>query len=373
MKKYCLLIIVTMVALASCGGISQGLKGKLVDAIFGDPVKNIQVKLVNIDGTATNAITFVVDSKDGEFQQSLEPGRYRIELEDITEDFKYGRQVNPFTIEEGKALEVTYKMDPIIKQWIHGNVMEKDTKKPIPGATIKFNDLTCKTDKNGNYTMKNFRPGVVKLEITVKGYAPLLKDYKMSEGESIEDFELTPTGYIEGAKVNLMDDLMSYVFEVSNGTDEENITSVDSIIRCVAPLELNITQGEQQFVTARGKFYKNTNNKWVETNQQDFEKLTETPYTIAFKRFRSAFEQFNKLKKTMSTDVEKIESANLVNYKFQATFEGTTYECNLWMYFDGNFMGYPTKLFMKSSGKYFEYVFSKFNSPENRINPPEIK
>lgn len=373
MKKYCLLIIVTMVALASCGGISQGLKGKLVDAIFGDPVKNIQVKLVAIDGTATKAITFVVDDKDGEFQQSLEPGRYRIELEDITEDFKYGRQVNPFTVEEGKALEITYKMDPIIKQWIHGKVMEKDTKKPIPDATVKFHDMACKTDKNGNYTLRNFRPGSVDLEITAKGYAPLVKDYKMSEGESIEDFELTPTGYIEGAKVNLMDDLMSYVFEVSNGTDEENITSVDSIIRYVAPLSLNIVTGDQNYITAQGKFFKKTGEKWAEISKDEFDKLIDTPYTKAYDRFRSAFEQFNKLKKTISTDVDKIESANLVNYKFQATFEDATYECNLWMYFDGNFMGYPTKLTMKSSGKYYEYEFSKFNSPENRINPPEIK
>ncbi len=373
MKKYCLLVIATMVALASCGGIRQGIKGKLVDAVFGDPVKNIQVKLINIDGTATKAITLVVKNDDGEFQQSLEPGRYRIELEDTAEDFKYGRQVNPFTIEEGKALEITYKMDPIVKQWIHGKVMEKETKKPVADATIKFGSTTCKTDKNGDYSLKNFRSGTINLEITAKGYAPMVKDYKMSEGESIEDFELTPTGYIEGAKVNLLNDLMSYVFEVSNGTDEESITSVDSIIRCVAPLELNITQGDQQFVAAKGKFFKNTNEKWVQTNQQDFEKLTETPYTIAFKRFQSAFEQFNKLKKTISTDVENIESANLVNYKFQATFEDTTYECNLWLYFDGNFMGYPTKLIMKSSGKYYEYSFSKFNSPENRINPPEIK
>lgn len=373
MKKYCLLIIATMVALASCGGIRQGIKGKLVDAIFGDPVKNIQVKLVAIDGTATKAITFIVKSDDGEFQQSLDPGRYRIELEDITEDFKYGRQVNPFTIEEGKAVDITYKMDPIVKQWIHGTVMEKETKKPIPDATIKFEETTCKTDKNGGYTLKNFRPAVVKLEITAKGYAPYVKDYKMSEGESIEDFELTPTGYIEGAKVNLLNDLMSYVVEVSNGTDEDTISSVDTIIKGIAPPTVNITTGDQEFIGVDMKFFKKTGEKWAQIKQDEFDKLTETPYKKATDRFKSAFEQFNKLKKTISTDVENIESANLVNYKFQATFEDTTYECNLWLYFDGNFMGYPTKLVMKSSGKYYEYSFSKFNSPENRISAPEIK
>lgn len=368
MKRYNLLIVAVCMVLVSCGGIKQGIKGKLTDKIFGDPISGVDVKIVAYDTQNLDAYPVKLNN-DGTFEMSLDPGSYRIEAEDNRQEYVYGRIIEPFKIQKDTVYEHEYKMDPIVKQWIHGTVTDKGTKKPIAGATVAFNDFKATTNKNGEYEIRNYKPGSMKMEVTAKGYAPIIKDYRMTAGESIEDIELSPSSYIEGATVKPLTDLISYVIETSIGPSSTEINSIDVITVNTLPWACKIEKGNDIVYQFATKYYKlDDKNSHKEIPQGEFEKISKPVLDDHMSMIKDAFKQFNSLKKSVSTDVIKIETSNMVNYKFAFDYQGTNYACELLMYFDGPLAGFANKLTMSSPGKYFKFDFKNYNSPENTIN-----
>lgn len=368
MKKYNLLIVAACLVIVSCGGIKQGIKGKFTDKIFGDPVSGVDVKIVAYDTQNLDAYPVKLNS-DGTFEMSLEPGSYRIEAEDNRQEYVYGRLIEPFKIQKDTVYEHEYKIDPIVKQWIHGIVTDKSTKKPIAGATVAFNNFKATTDKKGEYEIRNYKPGSMKMEVTAKGYAPIVKDYRMTAGESIEDIELSPSSYIEGAIVKPLTDLISYVIETSTGSSSTEINSIDVITVNTLPWACKIEKGNDIVYQFATQYYKlDDKNSRKEISQQEFEKIAKPVLEDHMSMVKEAFKQFNALKKTVSTDVIKIETSNMVNYKYSLEYQGTNYACELLMYFDGPLAGFANRLTMSAADKYYKFNFKNFNSPENTIN-----
>lgn len=369
MKKYNLLIVAACLAIVSCGGIKQGIKGKLTDKIFGDPISGVDVKIVAYD--TQNLDTYPVKiNDDGTFEMSLEPGSYRFEAVDNRQEYVYGRIIEPFKIQKDSVYEHEFKLDPIVKQWIHGTVTDKATKKPIAGATLSFNKLSGTTNKNGDYEIRNYRPGIVKMEVKAKGYATLSKDYRLTAGESIEDVELSPASYIEGATVKPLGELVSYVIQTSKGTSEAEISSMDSIIINNLPWGAKIESGKDIVYQFLGKFYSFDGKNYKEISKEAYEKISKPTLEEHTAMIEGAFKKFNSLKKSLSTDVIKLESANLVSYKFTYNHEGTEYNCELMLYSDGALVGYANSLTMAIPNKYYKFEFQSFNQPGNTINIP---
>lgn len=369
MKKYNLLIVAACLVIVSCGGIKQGIKGKFTDKIFGDPISGVDVKIVAYDSQKLDSYPVKLND-DGTFEMSLEPGNYRIEAVDDRQEYVYGRIIEPFKVKEGSVYEHEYQMDPIVKQWIHGTITDKDTKKPIAGATLTFNKFTGTTDKNGNYVIKNYRPGIVKLEVKAKGYAPLTKDYRLSPGESIEDFELSKASQIEGATVKPLSDLLSYSIQTSKGASEADITSMDAITINNLPWATKIESGKDVVYQFTGRYYNFDGKNYKEISKDAYEKISKPTLDDHMAMIKSSFEKFNTLKKSLSTDVIKLESANLVSYKFTNNYQGTDYNCELMLYFDGALAGYASSLTMSTSNQYIKFEFQNINQPANTINIP---
>jgi hypothetical protein len=367
MKRYNLLAICLCLVIASCGGISQGIKGKLTDKIFGDPIVGVTVKIVAYD--TPNIDTYPVElAKDGSFEMKLDPGHYRIEVEDERQDYVYGRIVEPFKIEENKLYEHVYKMDPVVKQWIHGIVTDKDSKKPIANATIKFGKHSAVTDKKGEYLIKNYRPATVKLEVTAKDYAPLVTDFHLTAGETAKDIELTSSSLIEGANVKPLINHISYVIETSQGTSKEDQKTTEIITVNNNPFAVKIETDEETVVQFMSKYFKIDGKKNTPITKEIFDKTAIPTYQDHIKMIEGAFAKFNSLKKSISTDIIKQDSANLVSYKYSYDYNGTAYECELTLYFDGNLEGFAKDLTFKASGKFIKFDFKDFSLPKNNIN-----
>ena len=217
---------------------------------------------------------------------------------------------------------------------------------------------------------RNYRPGIVKMDVKAKGYAPLSKDYRLTAGESIEDIELSPASYIEGATVKPLGELISYVIQTSMGTSQSDINSMDVIIINNLPWGAKIESGKDIVYQFIGKFYSFDGKNYKEISKDAYEKISKPTLEEHTAMIEGAFKQFNSLKKTLSTDVIKLESSNLVSYKFTYNHEGTEYKCELMLYFDGALAGYANSLAMATSNKYYKFEFQSFNQPENTINIP---
>lgn len=367
MKKYSLLAIIACLVLVSCGGISQGIRGKLTDKIFGDPITGVTIKIVAYD--TPNLETYPVNlGKDGSFQMNLPPGSYRFEAVDNRQEYVYGRLIEPFKIADGKVYEKEFKMDPVVKQWIHGVVTDKVTKKPIPGAAITYGGkYKATSDKKGEYLIRNYKPGTVKLEVVAKGYAPHVTDYRLTPGESINDIEMSPSSYIEGAKVKSLNNHISYVIETSQGTSKEDMKTTDIITVNNIPYGLKIETNETTVLESMNKYFKSSSKKDIPISKDEFDKIASPTYQEHVKMIEGAFASFNSLKKSLSTDVIKQDAANFVSYKFSYDHNGTKYECELSLYFDGNYEGFANRLTLVSTGKIIRFEFKDFNLPKNNI------
>ena len=369
MKRYILALSIAAVILASCGGVSQGIKGKLTDAVFGDPIVNVNIKIVAYDSSKQDVFTPAVDD-DGFFEQSLAPGNYRIEIEDKGETYVYSRKVEALKIEQGKLTDLVYKLDPIVKQWIHGTITDKVTKKPVAGATVAFDNDKAVTDKNGNFELRNYRASMKKLEITAKGYMPLTKDYRMSQGETAEDFEITSVNFVQGASVNKLADLLSYVLEITGGPSPDKTDFMNTITVNNLPFAVKIVTGKDEYVMYMAKTFKKSDQKYASIPRDEFESSTKSIFKDPLDMINSIFTQFNALKASINTDVIKLESGNIVKYNFKTSYNGTDYDCVLQLYFDGPNVGYADKLTLNGGGKYYEIVLKDINSPKNRIADP---
>jgi TonB-dependent SusC/RagA subfamily outer membrane receptor len=79
---------------------------------------------------------------------------------------------------------------------IRGTVYDRETNNPLPAASVVIVGTTigAATDINGNYIIKNVRPGTYKVQARFVGYGSQTKDVTVRAGETATvDFYLAPT------------------------------------------------------------------------------------------------------------------------------------------------------------------------------------
>ncbi len=79
---------------------------------------------------------------------------------------------------------------------IRGSVYDRETNNPLPAASVVLVGTTigAATDINGNYIIKNVRPGTYKIQARFVGYGSQTKDVTVRPGETVTvDFYLSPT------------------------------------------------------------------------------------------------------------------------------------------------------------------------------------
>ncbi len=79
---------------------------------------------------------------------------------------------------------------------IRGTVYDRETNNPLPAVSVIIvgTTLGSTTDENGNYVIKNVRPGSYKVQARFVGYVLQTKDVTVRPGETVTvDFYLAPT------------------------------------------------------------------------------------------------------------------------------------------------------------------------------------
>lgn len=79
---------------------------------------------------------------------------------------------------------------------IRGTVYDRETNNPLPAASVVIvgTTLGSATDINGNYIIKNVRPGTYKVQARFVGYGSQTKDITVRPGETVTvDFYLAPS------------------------------------------------------------------------------------------------------------------------------------------------------------------------------------
>lgn len=79
---------------------------------------------------------------------------------------------------------------------VRGTVYDRETNNPLPAASVIIvgTTLGSATDVNGNYIIKNVRPGIYKIQARFVGYGSQTKDVTVRPGETVTvDFYLSPT------------------------------------------------------------------------------------------------------------------------------------------------------------------------------------
>lgn len=79
---------------------------------------------------------------------------------------------------------------------VRGTVYDRETNNPIAGASVIIvgTALGSATDVNGNYVIRNVKPGAYKIQARFVGYGSQTKDVIVGPGETVTvDFYLTPT------------------------------------------------------------------------------------------------------------------------------------------------------------------------------------
>jgi hypothetical protein len=79
---------------------------------------------------------------------------------------------------------------------IRGTVYDKETNNPLPAASVIIvgTQLGSATDVNGNYIIKNVKPGTYKVQARFIGYGAQTKEVTVRPGETATvDFYLSPT------------------------------------------------------------------------------------------------------------------------------------------------------------------------------------
>jgi iron complex outermembrane receptor protein len=79
---------------------------------------------------------------------------------------------------------------------ISGKITDKNTGRPIAGATVSIPDLKAgtSTDANGFYTLKNLPRGKYLIEVNAMGYASVIDEIDLQRTETV-DFRLTTSSY----------------------------------------------------------------------------------------------------------------------------------------------------------------------------------
>ncbi|MCS7230276.1 MAG: SusC/RagA family TonB-linked outer membrane protein [Candidatus Kryptonium sp.] len=79
---------------------------------------------------------------------------------------------------------------------IRGTVYDRETNNPLPAASVVIvgTQIGSATDLNGNYIIKNVKPGTYKVQARFVGYGSQTKDVTVRAGETVTvDFYLAPT------------------------------------------------------------------------------------------------------------------------------------------------------------------------------------
>lgn len=367
-RTFTFAVLFLMVATLSSCGVSQGIKGKVTDKIYGDPVNAVTVTLQNLDDMALEPITTQVNEK-GEYEVSVNPpGRYRIEVEDKRNNFQYVKFIRAVKIEEDKIEQLDVRIEPIVKTFIHGQVLAKDTGKPVEGAKIRFDSEEVATGKNGIYMLKYTRPGPRVVTIEAKGYATYKQNYNLSQGETIEDFKISPSAMADKPIIKNLTDLISYQVEIVTGPNSENVSSSTKMIVNHLPFGLKVTNKNgtgllnltDQFIKKSGKYEK--------VSQEEFQ---------AFRKEYDSFSAFYNEVVTRIASGKDIETSkepdiigefNAIRNTFKFGYSGKNYNATTWIVYEGPFLGLPAKIVIERPGDYIEFNFSLFNAIENSID-----
>lgn len=367
-RTFTFAVLFLMVATLSSCGVSQGIKGKVTDKIYGDPVNAVTVTLQNLDDMALEPITTQVNEK-GEYEVSVNPpGRYRIEVEDKRNNFQYVKFIRAVKIEEDKIEQLDVRIEPIVKTFIHGQVLAKDTGKPVEGAKIRFDSEEVATGKNGIYMLKYTRPGPRVVTIEAKGYATYKQNYNLSQGETIEDFKISPSAMADKPIIKNLTDLISYQVEIVTGPNSENVSSSTKMIVNHLPFGLKVTNKNgtgllnltDQFIKKSGKYEK--------VSQEEFQ---------AFRKEYDSFSAFYNEVVTRIASGKDIETSkepdiigefNAIRNTFKFEHSGKDYNATMWVIYEGPFLGLPAKIVIERPGDYIEFNFSLFNAIENSID-----
>jgi len=367
MKKLLFVCFLTII-FASCG-ISQGIKGRIIDKLFKEPVSVVTVKLQNIDDTRISPIITQPDD-EGYYSISADPGTYRLEITDERQDFQYASYVRPVKIGDG-VLEHNAEIELIVKTYIHGQVFYKGTKNPIEGAVVTIENLTSKTNKNGSFDLRYLKPGLKKVMVEKNGYKTLEKAYNLSSGETIDDFEIEPLTAPTKLIIKKLTDLLSYRLEIAQGASSDNMNLAASLIVINIPFSFSITAGDQEGIFMAEPFLK----KDSKYNQVSM---------VAFKNLYAFWDDYTKVIDRASTELEKsglkplnaftgeFEDYRFVEYNFTYKDEkGSNVDCKMRIAFDGPYKDFPIMISTSQNGKTTEIQLSAFNALENKIPSPK--
>ncbi len=363
-----LLAFISVLALSSCGNGAQGVSGNVYDKIYGDKLPFLTLKFTNLDD---RTVETTKPNNNGDYSIALTPGRYRFEVLDERADFKYSRYVKGLTLEEGKWLNEDVQVDPIVKTFVYGQVFDKVTNKPVPGASITMGDKTMTTDKEGRYEFKYIRPGNTHLKIEAKGYTIYEIMYNTSEGETIEDFKLTKSSDEGNMAIKSLRNILSYRVEIAKGKNKDSITSATKITVNNLPFALDIEspKGTGRYVLSGSYF--NKNGKLEKTTEEAFKTLKQEYYDFDA-LFQSAIDQFHALKiKTSTASPIMLGNYNVSPYSFTMTAGNSKYDATFYIVSDGPDKGYPLKLVLSKEGDYRDITVSMLNDPTNTVQEPK--
>ncbi len=97
---------------------------------------------------------------------------------------------------------------------IRGTVYDRETNNPLPAVSVIIVGATLGsiTDVNGNYVIKNVKPGVYKVEAKIVGYDLQTKNVTIRPGKTTLDFYLSPIKTSPGKLSGYMFGDFYYVF-----------------------------------------------------------------------------------------------------------------------------------------------------------------
>jgi hypothetical protein len=77
-------------------------------------------------------------------------------------------------------------------QNIKGSVTDRDSKKPLQGATVNIAETanTVLTDGLGNFILKNIPTGRIRIQVTYTGYQSYLSDYIILNAAKESEFDV---------------------------------------------------------------------------------------------------------------------------------------------------------------------------------------
>jgi hypothetical protein len=180
-------------------------QGTIAGSIRDDNNKPIAGALVTAKFVSTGDVVSTLTDTKGQFELSLEVGRYEIQIS--APEF----QTKSFfvNIEEGKSATLDYRFSPADslpgrsnKCRIEGVITDSKSGLGIPGAVVTVQELDSTgrhthqvlTGRDGQYYISNISPGWTKFKVTASGYfSPKAQKFKLEEREVKPlDVQMTP-------------------------------------------------------------------------------------------------------------------------------------------------------------------------------------